>query len=95
MDARAAHRILQRRNIGRLRKAIRIVNHSEELTFCRFSPADNPPLARVPAAGRQVTDHHVPRRLNLLALRRLESGHVQVRGHRRQAGIATRQTAFL
>ena len=48
-------------------KAIRIVNHSEGLTFCRFSPADNPSLARVPAGGRWVTDHHMRRRVGLVA----------------------------
>jgi len=37
VDARGAHRILQRRNVGRLMKAIRDVNHSEELTFGRSS----------------------------------------------------------
>ena len=71
MDARAAHLILKRRNAGRLMKAIRIVNRSEELTFCRFSPADNPPPARAPAGGRQVTAHHMRRRLDLLGMRRL------------------------
>ena len=48
-------------------KAIRIVNHSEGLTFGRCSPADNPPLARVPAGGRWVTDHHMRRRVGLVA----------------------------
>ena len=37
VDARGAHRILQRRHVGRLMKAIRDVNHSEELTFGRSS----------------------------------------------------------
>src|SRR5450759_3652452 len=36
-DARAAHRILQRRNVGRLMKAMRGVNYSEELTSGRSS----------------------------------------------------------
>ena len=72
VDARGAHRLLQRRNVGKLMKAIREVARREELTCGRSSPANDPPPAWVSAAGRQVTDHHVHRRLDLLGLRRLE-----------------------
>ena len=71
-DAPGAHRLLQRRNVGKLMKAIREVARREELTCGRSSPANDPPPAWVSAAGRQVTDHHVHRRLDLLGLRRLE-----------------------
>ena len=74
VDARAAHRILQRRNVGRLMKAIRDVNHSEELTFEQILIADNPPSREFLLVDRQVTDHDMHRRLDLLGLRRLESG---------------------
>jgi hypothetical protein len=74
VDARAAHRILQGRNVGRLMKAIRDVNHSEELTFEQILIADNPPSRDFLLIDRQVTDHHMHRRLDLLGLRRLESG---------------------
>ena len=74
VDARDAHRILQRRNIGRLMQAIRDVNHSEELTFEQILIADNPPLPEFLLIDRQVTDHHTHRRLDRLGLRRLESG---------------------
>jgi len=74
VDARTAHRILQCRNVGRLMKAIRDVNHSEELTFEQILIADNPPSREFLLIDRQVTDHHMPRRLDLLGLRRLESG---------------------
>jgi hypothetical protein len=74
VDARGAHRILQRRNVGRLMKAIRDVNHSEELTFEQILIADNPPSPEFLLVDRQVTDHHMRRRLDLLGLRRLESG---------------------
>jgi len=74
VDARDAHRILQRRNVGRLMKAIRDVNHSEELTFEQILIADNPPSREFLLIDRQVTDHHMRRRLDLLGLRRLESG---------------------
>ena len=50
----------------------RCIGGGEELTFEQILIADNPPPARVPAAGRQVTDHHMHRRLDLLGLRRLE-----------------------
>ena len=53
-------------------KAIREVARGDELTLEQILIADNPPLARVPAAGRQVTDHHMRRRPDLLGLRRLE-----------------------
>ena len=59
MDARGAHRILQRRNVGRLMTAIRDVNHSEELTFEQILIADNPPSREFLLTGRQVTDHHM------------------------------------
>ena len=74
VDAHGAHRILQRRNVGRLMKAIRDVNHSEELTFEQILIADNPPSREFLLIDRQVTDHHMPRRLDLLGLRRLENG---------------------
>ena len=74
MDARGRHRILQRHNVGRLMKAIRDVNHSEELTFEQILIADNPPSCEFLLIDRQVTDHHMHRRLDLLGLRRLESG---------------------
>jgi len=74
VDTRAAHRILQRRNVGRLMKAIRDVNHSEELTFEQILIADNPPSREFLLIDRQVTDHHMHRHLDLLGLRRLESG---------------------
>src|SRR5450759_1215112 len=74
VDARAAHRILQRRNVGRLMKAIRDVNHSEELTFGRSSSQTTLRPRGFLLTGRQVTDHHMRRRLDLIGLRRLESG---------------------
>jgi hypothetical protein len=74
VDTRAAHRILQRRNVSRLMKAIRDVNHSEELTFEQILIADNPPSREFLLIDRQVTDHHMHRRLDTLGLRRLESG---------------------
>jgi hypothetical protein len=74
VDARGAHRILQRRNVGRLMKAIRDVNHSEELTFEQILIADNPPSREFLLIDRQVTDRRMRRRLDLLGLRRLESG---------------------
>ena len=74
VDARGAHRILQHRNVGRLMKAIRDVNHSEELIFEQILIADNPPSREFLLIDRQVTDHHMHRRLDLLGLRRLESG---------------------
>ena len=55
-------------------KAIRDVNHSEELTFEQILIADNPPSREFLLIDRQVTDHHMHRRLDLLGLRRLESG---------------------
>jgi len=55
-------------------KAIRDVNHSEELTFEQILIADNPPSRELLLIDRQVTDHHMRRRLDLLGLRRLESG---------------------
>ena len=57
---------------AKLMKAIREVARGDELTFEQILIAGNPPPARVPAAGRQVTDHHMHRRLDLLGLRRLE-----------------------
>jgi hypothetical protein len=74
VGAREAHRVLQRRNVGRLMKAIREVNHSEELTFEQILIADNPPSRQFLLIDRQVTDHHMHRRLDLLGLRLLESG---------------------
>jgi hypothetical protein len=74
VDAGGAHRILQRRNVGRLMKAIRDVNYSEELTFEQILIADNPPSREFLLIDRQVTDRHMHRRLDLLGLRRLESG---------------------
>ena len=56
---------------AKLMKAIREVARSEVLTFEQILIADNPPPARVPAAGRQVTDHHMHRRPDLPGLRRL------------------------
>jgi len=55
-------------------KAIRDVNHSEELTFEQILIVDNPPSREFLLIDRQVTDHHMHRRLDLLGLRRLESG---------------------
>src|SRR5665647_3841697 len=55
-------------------KAIRDVNHSEELTFEQILIGDNPPSREFLLIDRQVTDHHMHRRLALLGLRRLESG---------------------
>jgi len=54
--------------------AIRDVNHSEELTFEQILIADNPPSPEFLLIDRQVTDHHMHRRLDLLGLRRLERG---------------------
>ncbi len=68
--ARDAHRILQRSNIGKLMKAIRRVNHSEELTFEQILIADNPPAPGFLLIDRQVLDTHMHRRLDLLGLRR-------------------------
>ena len=55
-------------------KAIRDVNHSEELTFGRSSSPTTLRPRGFLLTGRQVTDHHMHRRLDLLGLRRLESG---------------------
>ena len=74
VDARGAHRILQRRNVGRLMNAIRDVNHSEELPFEQILIADNPLSREFLLIDRQVTDHHMRRRLDLLGSRRLEGG---------------------
>ena len=71
LHARAAHCILQRRKIGRLMKAIRDVNHSEELTFGRSSSRTTLRPRGFLLTSRQVTDHHMHRRLDLLGLRRL------------------------
>ena len=71
VDARGAHPHLPAPSVGRLMKAFREVARREELTVGPASPADSPPPARVPAAGRPVTDHHMHRRLDLLGLRRL------------------------
>ena len=49
VDARGAHRLLQRRNGGKLMKAIREGARREELTFEQILIADNPPPARVHA----------------------------------------------
>lgn len=73
-DAGDAHRILQRRNIGKLMRAIREVNHSEELTFEQILITDNPPSPEFLLIDRQVQDKHMRSRLDLLGLRRLESG---------------------
>jgi hypothetical protein len=74
MDARGRHRILQRHNFGRLMKAIREVNHGEERTFEQILIADNPPPREFLLVDRQVTDHNMHRRLDLLGMRGLESG---------------------
>ena len=71
VDARGAHRLLQHRNVGKLMKAIREVARSEEVICGRSPPADDPLPAWVSAAGRQVTDHHMLCRLDLLGPRRL------------------------
>ena len=73
VDARGAHRILQRRNVAKLMKAIRDVNHSEELAFGRSSSRTTLRPRGFLLIDRQVTDHHM-HRLDLLGLRRLESG---------------------
>ena len=54
--------------------AIRDINHSEDLTFEQILIADNPPSPEFLLIDRQVTDHHMHRRLDLLGLRRLEGG---------------------
>jgi len=69
-----AHRILQRRKVGRLMKAIRDVSHSEELTFGRSSSRTTLRPRGFLLIDREVTDHHMHRRLDLLGLRRLASG---------------------
>jgi hypothetical protein len=74
VDARGAHHILSRRNVGRLMKAIRKVNYSEELAFEQILITDNPPSPEFLLIDRQVTDHFMPRRLDLLGLRQLGSG---------------------
>jgi len=43
VDAHDAHQVLRRPNIDKLMKAIRDVNHSEELTFEQILITDNPP----------------------------------------------------
>ena len=73
-DAKGAHRLLQRRNIGRLARAIRKVNVGEEITFEQILIADNPPSAGFLIIDRQVQDLHQPKRLDLLGLRRIGSG---------------------
>ena len=71
VDARGARRILKRRNVGRLMAAIREVNHSEELTFGRSSSRTTLRPRGFLLIDRQVTDRHMPRRLDLLGLRQL------------------------
>ena len=55
-------------------KAVRDVNHSEELTFEQILIADNPPSPGFLIIDRQVQDKHIQRRLDLLGLRHTESG---------------------
>jgi len=50
------------------------VSHGEELTFEQILIADNPPSREFLLIDRQVTDHYMHRRLDLLGLRRPESG---------------------
>ena len=85
VDARGAHRILQRRSVGRLMKAIRDVNHSEELTFEQVLIADKPPPARVPAHGPpgHGPPHAPPPGPPRAAATRERA--LRVRGHRGQA----------
>src|SRR5450759_2887946 len=85
VDARGAHRTLQRRNVGRLMKAIRDVNHSEELTFEQILIADNPPPARVPAhrPPGHGSPHAPPLGPPRAAATRKRA--LRVRGHRGQA----------
>jgi hypothetical protein len=73
-DAHDAHQVLQRPNIDKLMKAIRDINHSEELTFEQILITDNPPTPGFLLIDRQVRDTHMKKRLDLLGLRRLESG---------------------
>jgi len=54
--------------------AIREVVHSEELTFGRSSSRTTLRPRGFLLIDRQVTDHHMHRRLDLLGLRRLEGG---------------------
>lgn len=74
VDQRGLHALLQQRNVGRLMRAVREVNHSEELTFEQILIADNPPSPGFLIIDRQVQDRHMQRRLDLLGLRRSESG---------------------
>ena len=74
-DSKMAHVLLQRRNVGQLISAIRKVNSGEEITYEQFIMADTPPSPKFVIIDRQVTDTSLKRRrMDLLALRRLESG---------------------
>lgn len=78
VNAQDAHRLLQRKNLTKIKKAIRDVNHSEELIFEQILITDNQPSPRFMIIDRQVQDSSMPkglpRRLDLLGLRRLKDG---------------------
>lgn len=74
VDARGALQLLQRKNIDRLKKVIRKVNHSEELAFEQILIADNQPSREFILIDRQVQAIGGPGRLDLLGLRLLKNG---------------------
>jgi hypothetical protein len=74
VDAKGVHRLLKSANVSKLMRAIREVNHSEELAFEQILITDNPPSPGFLFIDRQVQDRHMQRRLDLLGLRRLSNG---------------------
>lgn len=74
VDARDAHRVLQKTNRDKLMWAIRDLHHSEELAFEQILITDNPPTRHFMLIDRQVQDSKRRQRLDLLGLRRLDDG---------------------